>query len=532
MQFNLADLFESLADALPDRPAVVSGDRRLSFAQLDHRANQLAHAFQERGIGAGDHVGLYLYNGNEFLEAMLAAFKLRAVPVNINYRYVTNELRYLLDNADIKLLIHEDELAPPVDEALSSFPRPIPRIGVGPERRDTRSDHYEEVLARHSTERGFPTRSGDDRHVIYTGGTTGMPRGVMWRHEDLFFSALQGGDPGGEHIKRPEELVDVASQPGRALTMLPAAPLIHGQSQLAVWIGLLTGGKVVLATGRSFRPKSVLDLIARERADTMTIVGDAMARPLADALAENRSQYDTSSLMVISSSGAILSDAVKKELEKQLPNTMILNNFGASETGHQGTVVTVDDVPGQRPGFFMDDSSTVLGEDMKPIQPGSGIIGRLARRGRVPLGYYKDAEKTAATFVLVDGVRHVIPGDLATIEADGRITVFGRGAVCINTGGEKVFPEEVEEAIKSHPAVLDAVVVGVPDTRFGERVEAIVQARSGQAPTAALLDGYVRTKIAGYKVPRAVHFVTEVVRHPSGKPDYRWAKDVALKAGR
>jgi acyl-CoA synthetase (AMP-forming)/AMP-acid ligase II len=530
MQFNLADLFESLVDSLPaDRIALVSGNTRLTYRELDARANRLAHALQARGIGKGDHIGLYLYNGNEFIEAMLAAFKLRAVPININYRYVTNELRYMVDNADLKLMLHQDELAPAVVEALGEN-KTVPRISVGPERRDSVSESYEEILASASPERGFPERSNDDLHVIYTGGTTGMPRGVMWRHEDLLFSALQGGNPGGEHIKRPEELAEVAAQEGRAMTMLPAAPLIHGQSQLAVWIGTLTGGKVVLVPGRSFRARQVLEAIAKERVDTMTIVGDAMARPLADTLAEPGAAFDTSSLMVISSSGAILSESVKADLEKHLPSTMVLNNFGASETGHQGTVVKVDDAPGQRPGFFMDETTTVLGDDLKPVEPGAGVIGKLARRGKVPLGYYKDPVKTAATFLSVDGVRYVIPGDLATIESDGRITVFGRGAVCINTGGEKVFPEEVEEALKGHAAVLDAVVVGTPDPRFGERVEAIVQIRPGQSPSAADLDAFARTKVAGYKTPRAFHFVGEVVRHPSGKPDYRWAKDVALKA--
>jgi acyl-CoA synthetase (AMP-forming)/AMP-acid ligase II len=529
MEFNLADLYESLADAFPDRPAIAAVDRRLSFGQLEERSNRLAHALAARGVRAGDHVGLYLYNGHEFIEAMIAAFKLGAVPININYRYVANELQYMLDNADIKLLIHEDELAPAVDEALASFPRKVPRISVGPERRDRNSEAYEEVLASASPERRFGPRTADAHHVIYTGGTTGMPRGVMWRHEDLLFSALQGGNAGGEPIKRPEELVEVATQRGGGITMLPAAPLIHGQSQLAVWIGLLSGGKIALTTGRSFRPKVVLELIGRERVDTMTIVGDAMARPLADALAEPGATYDTSSLMVISSSGAILSESVKAELAAQLPNVLILNNFGASETGHQGTVVTIDDAPGQRPAFFMDDSTVVLDDEMKPLEPGSGRMGKLARRGRVPLGYYKDAAKTAATFFVIDGVRHVIPGDIATVEADGRITVFGRGAICINTGGEKVFPEEVEEALKAHPAVLDAVVVGVPDARFGERVEAIIQLREGHSPAEVTLDAHARSKIAGYKVPRAVHFVAEVVRHPSGKPDYRWAKDLALK---
>jgi fatty-acyl-CoA synthase len=290
------------------------------------------------------------------------------------------------------------------------------------------------------------------------------------------------------------------------------------------------GGKVVLQPGRSFDPKVVCKLIGDERVTTITLVGDAMARPFVETLRDGGDLYDTSSLLVVVSAGAVLSDSVKAEIVALLPDAMVLNSFGASETGHQGTAFPGEGGKPGQPTFFMDESNTVLGDDDKPIAPGSGVVGRLARRGRLPIGYYKDPAKTAATFLTIDGQRWVVPGDLATIGADGSITVFGRGAVCINSGGEKVFPEEVEVALKAHPAILDAVVVGIPDERWGQRVTAVLQMREGTAITLAEVDTHCRARLAGYKVPRQVRVVDSILRHPSGKPDYRWARETALEA--
>jgi acyl-CoA synthetase (AMP-forming)/AMP-acid ligase II len=527
MEFNIADLFESIADAIPHRLALVSGATRLTFSELDARANRVAHALREHGVRAGDHVGLFLYNGNEFLEAMLGAFKIRAVPININYRYVEEELAYLFSNADLVALFVQRELLP---RALAVRDRvPTLRTVVVVDDDAPRSAHagvleYEPLLASSSPERRFEPRSGRDHYVIYTGGTTGMPRGVIWQHEDVFFAGLQGGNAGGDPLQRPEELGPLVASKEEPLTFLPAAPFIHGAAQWAALIGWFGGGKVVLSPGRSFAATDVCALIAREQVNTLTLVGDAMARPLVEAL--RAGAHDTSSLVVIASAGAILSDVVKDELQEQLPNTMILNNFGATETGHQG-MVGFGEATGGKPTFAMDDTSTVLGDDMKPIAPGSGVLGKLARRGHLPVGYYKDPVKTAATFVTIDGQRWVIPGDLATVTEDGRITVFGRGAVCINTGGEKVFPEEVESALKAHAGVADAVVVGVPDDKWGQRVAAVVQPRAGADLTLTSLEAHCRTRVAGYKVPRQLVLVEQVQRHPSGKPDYRWAAETA-----
>jgi acyl-CoA synthetase (AMP-forming)/AMP-acid ligase II len=530
--FNIADLFESLADAIPDRLALVSGDHRMTYAQLDARANRLAHALAARGVGPGQHIGLYLFNGHEFLEGMLAAFKLRAVPININYRYVDDELAYLFDNAHLVAVLHNREFSPRVQAVAPRASRLETCISVddGSGVDTTGSLDYETLLAGSSPERGFGPRTGDDHYIIYTGGTTGMPRGVVWRHEDVFYAGLQGGNPGQQPLEKPEELAKNAVDRGGGLTFLPAAPFIHGAAQWAALIGLFGGGKVVISPGKSFDATKVLQLVAAEQVNTITMVGDAMARPMVDALKAANGAQDMSSLFVIASAGAILSDTVKDDLQGLLPNCMVLNNFGATETGHQGTAFPGMAAAG-RLTFMMDDTNTVLGEDLKPLTPGSGEMGRLARSGRLPIGYYNDPEKTAATFLTINGKRWVVPGDLATVDEDGRITVFGRGAVCINSGGEKIFPEEVEAALKAHPAVLDAVVVGVPDEKWGQRVAAIVQARPGQDDiTLSLIDAHCRTRIAGYKVPRLLRVVEEIVRHPSGKPDYRWAREAALEA--
>ena len=512
--FNIADLFESLAAAIPDRPALVSGARRMSFSELDQRADRAAELLRGLGVGAGHHVGLHLFNGHEYVELMLAAFKLRAVPINLNYRYVAAELRYLVGDADLVAAVTEPELRPLMGDAAPA----LPVLAVGAD--------YEAAIDKARPRREYGERSGDDRYVIYTGGTTGMPKGVMWRHEDLFFAGLQGGRPGGDPVKEPGEVVEHARDPDNAMNLLPAAPFIHGAAQLGSWISLFTGGKLVVQPGRSFDARRVCELIGEEGVTTLTLVGDAMARPLAEALAAQT--YDTETLVAIASAGAILSPAVRDRLQELLPETLVLNNFGSTETGHQGSSFPGSETGADgRPSFAMDARSIVLDDELRPIQPGSGTMGRLARSGHVPLGYYKDEAKTRERFVTIDGVRYVLPGDLATVEADGRITVYGRGTNCINTGGEKVFPEEVEEALKAHPAVFDALVVGVADETWMQRVAAVVQPRPGAEPTLAELQAHCRERIAGYKVPRQLALVAEVMRQPSGKPDYAWARKIA-----
>lgn len=529
VEFNIADLFESLVEAIPHNEALVTGDRRLTFAELDGRANRLASFMKRRGVRAGDHVGLHLFNGPEYVEAMLAAFKLRAVGINLNYRYVAAELEAVSRDADLVMIISHGALA---DIALSATTgidavRTVLLVGDGTElapylARDHVFD-YEAAVADGDPAPAFEARSGDDLLIIYTGGTTGVPKGVMWRHKDVFFAGLQGGNPGGPPLEAPEQLVErVRTGEGR-LDVFCMAPFIHGAAMWTVLIAMFTGGKCIVLDGRSFDAKRACQLIARERPLSLSLVGDAMALPLAEELAAFPETYDTSSVFVVSSAGAVLSDSVRERLTQAMPNAFIMNNFGSTEAGHQGFAAQTKGCDG-RTSFDMDATTTVLDEDHRPIAPGSGKVGTLARTGRLPIGYYNDPVKTAERFVEVDGVRWVLPGDLATIEEDGRVTVLGRGTYCINSGGEKVFPEEVEEILKGHPDVYDALVVGLEDERWMQRVAAVISPRAGKEPTLQELQTHCRKSLAGYKVPRTVRLVDAVLRMPSGKPDYAWAK--------
>ena len=530
MEYNLADLYEAIADAVPDNMALASGDVHHTYADLDKRANRLAHYLQSRGIGAGDHIGLHLFNGHEFVEAILALFKIRAVGINVNYRFVGPEVRYMIENADLKGVITQRRFLPVINEAMQSF-EPLQALVVIEDGADAIADQesieYETALTQGSEDRDFAARSGEDLYIIYTGGTTGMPKGVMWRQEDLFFSGLQGGSPGGDPVESPEQLIEQAKEGWYTVTMLPCAPFIHGAAQFTQFICHLTGGKLVLQNGPSFDAKRILSLVAEEDVSTLSLVGDAMAIPLIEEL--RASDYDMSNLAVIASAGAILSASVQEEIEALLPDVMIINSFGTSESGDLGRAAGDEDSHEGRPSFYMGDDVTVLDEDGNQIEPGSGKIGLVARSGRLPLGYYKDAEKTAERFKEFNGKRWVVPGDFATIEEDGRITFLGRGSKCINTGGEKVFPEEVEEALKAHPRIIDALVVGVPDPRFGSKVAAVFNTRESEQLSLEEVQQHCRKHIAGYKVPRQITITDTVSRMPSGKPDYNWAEEIARK---
>lgn len=536
MEFNVADLFEAAVDRVPDREAVVCGDRRATFRQLDQRANRLAHYLRSCGLGRGDHIGIYALNSIEWIEAMLAAYKIRAIPININYRYVEEELRYLFDNADLVALVHQRQFAPRIANVKESLPKLRHLIafddGTDTDCSAIGSADYETVLARSSPERGFEPRSGDDTYILYTGGTTGMPKGVMWRQQDVIFALGGGIDPMTKvPAERPEELtariMDASFQ-----VHLPLAPMMHGAAQWAVLSQIYIGNKIALVPG-SFDAHKVWSIVERERVNVINMTGDAMGRPLIEALREK--SYDLSSLMIVTSSAAIFSPSVKLEFLDRIPHLMLLDALGASEQGMTGIMFVTresllapqekNEAKGLRinPGRDV----TVLGDDMKPLAPGSGKIGKLARGGNVPFGYYKDPKKTAEVFVEVDGKRWAIAGDLATIDADGSIVMFGRGSTSINSGGEKIYPEEVEAALKAHPAVFDCLVVGVPDERWGQRVAAVVQVRDGASLTLEELDRHARSVIAGYKIPRELHLVPEIRRAPSGKPDYPWAQKVA-----
>jgi 3-oxocholest-4-en-26-oate---CoA ligase len=524
VEYNLADIFESLVDVIGDREALVCGDRRLSYSELEDRSNRLAHHLLSIGIKPGDHVGVQSYNCTEYVETMIACFKVRAVPVNVNYRYVEEELLYLFRDADVVALVHDTEFTPRINAIRSQAPLLRAFISIGTGETPEGAVRYDDAIAAQDGVRDFDPRSADDIYIIYTGGTTGMPKGVMWRQEDLFFAGMGGGEPVGIPVSRPEEVAERAVGRG-PLVMFPVAPLMHGAAQLGTWIGFMQASKVVLV--RKFDAIDVVETAKREGANSLSIVGDAMARPIAEALAGPLKGTELPSVFAISSAGAIFSQTVRDRLQELLPNVMLMDNFGASETGFQGTG-KAGSSPDAGLKFTVNARTTVLAEDLTPIEPGSGKIGRVAQRGHVPLGYYKDEKKTKESFVTIDGERWVLLGDAATIEADGTIAVLGRHSVCINTGGEKVYPEEVEAALKAHPAVYDAVVAGVPDERYGQRVAALVQIRPEHAaPSQEELAEHCRTRVAGYKVPRVVVVVPEVRRSPSGKADYPWATKVA-----
>jgi acyl-CoA synthetase (AMP-forming)/AMP-acid ligase II len=536
MEFNLADLFEHAVDHFPDREYLACDGKRRTYREMEERANRMAHHLAAHGIGCGDHVGIYALNSVAWVETLWAVFKLRAVWININYRYVEEELRYLFDNADLKALVYERQFAPRVAHVLPAMPllrhSIVVEDGTAEDYGKIGSVEYEAAMASGSPARDFGPRSADDRYILYTGGTTGMPKGVIWRHEDVFFALGGGIDPmTNQRIERPELMVEKGK--GGALTFLPIAPLMHGATQWAVMGQSFVGSKVVLMG--KFDPEQVWTLVEREKVNSMMITGDAMGRPLIETLAANPGRWDLSSLFLLTSSAVTFSPAVKDEFFRQFPNLMMIDAIGSSETGNNGMVMVQAGQTAMKGGPTVTKvgNTVVLDEELKPIPAGSeGRIGKIARVGDIPIGYYKDEKKTAETFVTVGGVRYAMPGDYGMIEADGRITLLGRGSVSINSGGEKIFPEEVETAVKSHPAVFDCTIVGVPDERWGERVAAVIEFRPGQRVTLEDLQSHCRTKIAGYKVPRQICEVERIVRSPSGKPDYRWAKQVASGAAR
>jgi acyl-CoA synthetase (AMP-forming)/AMP-acid ligase II len=527
--FNMADVWEMAADAVPEREALVVGDSRRTYAQLEERANRLADHLAGRGIGPGDHVALYLENCPEYIEAMLAAWKLRAVTINVNHRYVADELRYLLDNSDSVAMLTQPSLRGTVDAVSSELPEVRFTLVTG--------DDYEQALAAASPDRpDVPGRGDDDHYIIYTGGTTGVPKGVVWRHVDAFYACIGGGDPMRMQgpVDRPDELpARIAEHP---ICYLPLAPMMHAAAQWTSLMWLFSGSKVVLMPG-PLDHDVVWRVIAAEQVNLMTVVGDSVARPLLDAwdAAQQRGEpYDASSLFSFSNGGAPMAAATRERVFATLPHVMVTDGFGSSEAGAQGAMRVA---AGERPAgsslvrFDQPTKPTIVVDlNGDEVVPGSGVAGQVLAGGRLPLGYYNDPDRTAATFVQRDGERWLITGDMATVGADGAIELLGRGSVSINTGGEKVYPEEVEGALKAHPSVYDCLVVGVPDERWGSAVTAVVQPVAGATPTLEELAAHCKATMAGYKAPKRLIVVDAVVRSPSGKADYRWARETAEKA--
>jgi acyl-CoA synthetase (AMP-forming)/AMP-acid ligase II len=536
--FNMADVWEMAADAVPERDALVVGHERRTYAGLEVRANRLANHLTARGIGPGDHVALYLENCPEYVEAMLAAWKVRAVPINVNHRYVADELRYLLDNSDAVAVLTQPSLAATVAAVTGDLPAVRFMVVTG--------DDYDAALAAASPDRPVvPGRSDDDHYILYTGGTTGLPKGVVWRHVDAFYACIGGGDPMrlDGPVERPDEL------PGRIsetpVCYLPLAPMMHAAAQWTTFSWLFSGSKVVLMPG-SLDPDAVWRAVAAENVNALTVVGDAVARPLLDAWDRAVAAGETpdiSSLFSLSNGGAPMAPATRERIFATFPHLMVTDGFGSSEAGTQGAMrVAAGDRPAGSSLVRFDQPAKptiVVDADGTDVAPGSGVAGQVLAGGRLPLGYYNDAEKTAAMFVERDGERWLVTGDMATVGPDGAIELLGRGSVSINTGGEKVFPEEVEGVLKAHPAVYDCLVVGVPDDRWGTAVAAVVQPAAGSAagstaettaPTLDELAEHCKASLAGYKAPRHLVVVDAIVRSPSGKADYRWAREIAEKA--
>jgi acyl-CoA synthetase (AMP-forming)/AMP-acid ligase II len=513
MANNLADKFEEIADAVPDRLALVGADERVTFGELEVRANRLAHHLAANGVQRDATVGLVARNSVPFVVAFLACFKLRAVPVNVNYRYVAAELAELFDDSGAVALVVDGDLLEECARGVAGSVEPHHVVVIGDKvgTLTERAVTYDAALAASSPARDFGPRSGDDLNILYTGGTTGRPKGVVWRHEDTYLLTTGGG--GTDAAK---------SADAPPVVMLPAGPFVHSSSQW-VLIGALLGGRTTVVLER-FDPKTLWTLCDQEHVEFLAITGDAMARPLLDALGPSRPAPE--SIRVVYSSGGVMSPAIKAELARALHPASVLDSVGATETGLLGmspaTTASADTLELRVSGT---PDTVVVDETGHPVAPGT--TGMLAKSGSIPLRYHNDPDKTARTFVTHNGTRYAIPGDVARLEDDGTITVLGRQSSCINTGGEKVYPNEVEGVLKAHPDVEDCLVVGVPDDRWGQRVCALLAPRDGATIALEDMQAHARRTLAGYKIPRAMCLVQRIKRHPSGKPDYRWATAIA-----
>lgn len=534
MGWNFGDLFDGLAQAVPaDAPALIHEDRMITWGELDARSNRLARALLATGAQPGDKIGVYLRNRPEYLETVIALFKARLVHVNINYRYRRGELKYIIENSDARAIVFAAEFADEVAGLREADVAVEDWIEVrGPD--DVPAHYAADYEALATTGDATPLgveRSPDDLLFIYTGGTTGMPKAVMWRQEDLWYTLGGGGNP-VLNIPPPADLAahvaNVAAAPFRARQM-PLSPLMHGAGLMTALMTLLQGGCVVTLGGGRFDPVRALETLARHKVNAISIVGDAFARPLVEALQQANGAHDLSALRTVVSTGVMWSPQVKAALLEQCPQLMLMDALGSSEGTGFGMSVSTAEAPPAAAKFMLGQNVKVFTEDFREVAPGSGETGYIARSGPVPLGYYKDPEKSARTFPEIDGVRYTMPGDQARVEADGTLVLLGRGNMVINTGGEKVYVEEVEETLKSHEAVVDALVVGLPDPQWGQSVNAMVQLREGSEASEQALREHVRGLLADYKSPKRVVFVAEVPRGANGKADYREAR-VALEA--
>ncbi len=530
--WNLADVYEAVAARVPDRPCQIQGDTVVTWRAFDRRANALAADLLASGLTHQSKVAAYLYNGPQYLEVYVAAFKGGFVPVNTNYRYGPDEIVYLFDNADAEAVVFHatfTELLEQVRDRLTKVRRwyvVADDSGEGPEW----AVPYEDVVGPGADRVAGPWgRSGDDLLLLYPGGTTGMPKGVMWRQDDLFNVLGAGGNvllgvPPASSIDDLAARIDTTTS---GLRMLSACPLMHGTGQFTSFVAMNLGGAVATLPSRSFTATELWEQVERHGINSTVIVGQAFAAPMLDALDANPGRYDLSSVVLITSSGVMWSQDNKDALLKHIPQATLFDSYGSSEAVGLGGSVSTKGAAQETAKFQLGEQCAVFTDDGRRVQPGSGEQGMVAITGFIPTGYYKDEAKTAATFRTFEGRRWSVPGDWAEVNADGTLRLLGRGSVCINTGGEKVFPEEVEEALKTHPAVRDAVAVGLPDARFGEVVTAVVEATDPEAASLEALSAHVKQHLAAYKAPRHVVLVETIGRAPNGKVDYKRLKALA-----
>ncbi|MFP6626728.1 MAG: acyl-CoA synthetase [Deltaproteobacteria bacterium] len=520
--WNLADVFEAVGGAVGDRTALLHGDRALSWAELDRRSNALARYLIAQGAKPGDKISLYSYNRPEYLEILVAAFKARLAPVNINYRYRAEELAYIFDNSDSVAVVFESVFAENLEALRDNLPKLKTFIQLNDPNSATASwaVPYEDAVAGDDS-RLANQRDPGDLLLLYTGGTTGMPKGVMWRQEDIWFSLGGGGDVISGQGKPDDmaEHIENVKAGMASVRLLPACPLMHGTGLLTAISALFAGGSIVTLPGQTFDATSLWQQVEEKEVNVLAIVGDVFARPMLKAL--EQASYDLSSLRMIISSGVMFSPEIKTELLKHHPGMIIVDSLGSSEATGFGTSLSTAAETVQLGSFKIGDRVKVFTDDLHEVQPGSDEIGRVARSGNIPSGYYKDPDKTAQTFPTINGVRYSIPGDYARVKTDGTLVLLGRGSVCINTGGEKVFPEEIEETLKRHPSVEDAAVVGLPDDKWGQAVTALVTPSDGHSTNEEELREHVRGLLAGFKIPKRILSVESLGRSPAGKMDYK-----------
>jgi len=529
--WNFADAWELVARKIPDAQCQVQGDRRVSWGEFDRHANGIAQLLLGRGAKEQDKVAQYLQNCPEYLESVYASFKAGLAPINTNYRYADDELVYLWDNADCVAVVFHATFIERIERIRERVPQVTTWLYVADESANPCPEWaipYETAAAEGTDEpvQGPWGRDGDHLLMLYTGGTTGMPKGVMWRQDDLFRNLAGSLNPRFREDPVDYGVVD-AGVAGPGFVGLPACPLMHGTGMFTQLILLVGGGSTVLLEARNLDIVEILDTIERAKVNQLVIVGDAFAKPILRELDANEGRWDLSSMFMIASSGVMFSEDSKQGLLRHNPTMMIIDAFSSSEAVGMGQSVSTAGGTSSTAKFMLGENTKVITEDGRAVEPGSGEIGRVAVGGFQPIGYYKDPEKTAATFITFEGRRYSCPGDWAHVEADGSLTLLGRGSVCINTGGEKVFPEEVEEALKTFAGVHDAVAVGVPDERFGETVAAVVEAAPGTTLDEDALRDHVRQRLASFKVPRNIVLVDTIGRAPNGKVDYRRLREVA-----